>query len=508
MPDLRNRIGDFLKARKLIEPALQRYETNPTPLMAGALIRALNGMTDQKEKAQALVEKATKFAVEDPQLQLTLADTLARLKRDADAAVFYRKALGSTNSSHRIAAAKGLALTGAGAEAVAPLVELLKNRPQEFINDTNLLIGIARTKNADAIAEFLKLRSAWALNESETNYYRAVLLYYSGRTNEAKPVLTALADTPVLTSLQLRMLTRLCEETDLPAENAKFQRRFLAGGHRMIFYWQALGDLAAQHARRGEWKEAVTALADMFPVWNQSAGQQGREALVKAVTVENFPAFRTAVVEIAHAAADKDQTSNLIGFCEQIAQQLGRDEPAGPLADEAKVGALERAESATWDQLIEQWEVCGPFRGRDLEAVFSPEQEFLGVAGDSPAKSTIPWMRTDPKSVLGIVRLDKILDVTETAGSTAYARGIINSPDGRTATFFVGSGGPMKIWVNDQLALTSAVQRDCGPDQNRFTAKLRKGANPVLVKLANPSGNWSFCFRIAEGREGLVMAQK
>src|SRR5438128_6550836 len=58
LPDLRSRIGDFLKARKLVEPAWQRYEANPTPLMAGALISALNGLNGQKEKEQALAEKA------------------------------------------------------------------------------------------------------------------------------------------------------------------------------------------------------------------------------------------------------------------------------------------------------------------------------------------------------------------------------------------------------------------------------------------------------------------
>ena len=104
--------------------------------------------------------------------------------------------------------------------------------------------------------------------------------------------------------------------------------------------------------------------------------------------------------------------------------------------------------------------------------------------------------------------MDEILDAKETAGSTVYARGIINSPDSRVATFFIGSGGPIKIWVNDKLALTSTAQRDCGPDQNRFTASLHKGANPILVKLANGSGSWSFCFRIGEGGDGLVMARK
>ena len=504
LTDLRNRMGDFLKARKLIEPAFQRYEANPTPLMAGALVRALNG-AGQKEKA--LAEKAAKFTIDDSQQQIALADTLAKLKCESDAAAWYRKALGSTNSAQRIAAAKGLALTGAGAEATGPLLELLKNRPQEFINDTNLLVAIAKTKNEGAIAEFLKVRSAWALNESETNYYRAVLLYYSGRTNEAKPVLTALADGSGLTSVQLHMLSALCHEMDLPAENAKFERRFLAGGHRMNFYWAALDDLASQYSKRGEWKEAVTALAAMLPVWNQRPGQQARDSVAKAVTAQNFPGFKTAVVEAARAGADKDQTSNLLGFCAQLGQKLGLDEHAGPLAEDGKASTLERSESAAWDQLVKQWEVCGPFRGRDIEAVFSPEEDFAGESA-SATRSTVTWTPTDPKSVLGIVRVDKILDAKETAGSTVYARGIINSPDSRTATFFIGSAGPVKIWVNDKLALTSTAQRDCGPDQNRFTATLHKGANPVLVKLANGSGNWNFCFRIAEGGDGLVMARR
>ena len=110
---------------------------------------------------------------------------------------------------------------------MATLVELLKNRPPEFINATNLLVAIAKTKNDAAIAEFLKRRSAWALNGFETNYYRAVMTYYSGRTNEAKTILTALADAPVLTSVQLRMLAGICEAADMPVERAKFQHQFV-----------------------------------------------------------------------------------------------------------------------------------------------------------------------------------------------------------------------------------------------------------------------------------------
>jgi hypothetical protein len=222
----------------------------------------------------------------------------------------------------------------------------------------------------------------------------------------------------------------------------------------------------------------MTCLAAMLPVWNQRPGQQTRDAVAKAVTAENFPAFKTAVVEAARTGADKDQTSNLLGFCAQLGQKLGLDEHAGPLAETGKVGTLERSESAVWDQLVKQWEVCGPFRGRDIEAVFSPEENIVGAS--SATTSTVTWTVTDPKSVLGIVSVDKVLDAKETAGSMVYARGIINSPDNRIATFFIGSSGPIKIWVNDKLALTSAAQRDCGPDQNRFTANLHKAPIPFL----------------------------
>src|SRR5262249_45221439 len=151
-------------------------------------------------------------------------------------------------------------------------------------------------------------------------------------------------------------------------------------------------------SKRGEWKEAVTALAAMLPVWNQRPGQQARDALAKAVTAENFAAFKTAVLEAAREGADKDQTSNLLGFCAQLGQKLGQDEHASPLAEEGKVNTLERAESAAWDQLVKQWDVCGPFRGRDIEAVFSPEDDFLGSAA-AASKSTITWTPTEPKSV-------------------------------------------------------------------------------------------------------------
>ncbi len=504
--EVRNRLANLIKQRKLVPAALRRCEARPSVLFTSALIRVLSDNAAKTESVAPILEKIGTFTVEDPQLQITLADALRRLHRETEACDWYRKAMGSTNITQRFAAARGLALAGAAHEAGPVLTELLKLRPQEFITDTNVLSAIGRTKDEGLISDFLSERNRWALNAAETNYYAAVMAHYSGRTNEAKPLLGALADAQPLSGAQLGILATVADEAGLPAERVKFLLRLASGGHRNKDYWQALGDLVVHHAKRGELSDAVGSLAKMLPVWNGDQGRAARDELARTVTAENFEAFKAAVIQAAGGLAEKDQASNLIGLCAQLGQKLGINETAAALAVGAKLAAIESAEAAVWDKLLEKWEVCGPFRGHDIETLFSPEPQ---AGGQSVASTPVVWTNTDPQTVLGVVRVAKSLGLTdEVAGAVTYARTTINSPDARTVTLFFGSGGPMKVWVNDKLAVTSREQRDCNPDQNRIIAKLNQGPNTILVKLADHSNNWSFCCRLGEDGEGVGVAQK
>jgi hypothetical protein len=91
-------------------------------------------------------------------------------------------------------------------------------------------------------------------------------------------------------------------------------------------------------------------------------------------------------------------------------------------------------------------------------------------------------------------------------GRTAYARTTLSSPEARLATFCLGSSDSVKVWVNGEEVHTSTDTRTCSPDQDRFSVPLKKGPNSLLLKVTNATDDWSFCLRVAEGSEGLVLA--
>ena len=251
---------------------------------------------------------------------------------------------------------------------------------------------------------------------------------------------------------------------------------------------------------------AVTAEADGTRSGN---GEEARESLAEAVTADSYPQFKEAVLELVRQAPEQDRVSNLIGFCQQVAQRVGKAESAARLADEAKVTGLERAEAAAWDGLIENWEICGPYRFREHDTVFPPEREYLAKPGEAALQIATVWNATDPKQSLGIVRVGKVLGLSagETIGQVAYARTTITNAAARSATFCLGSGGWVKVWVNGELVHESSNDRACALDQDRFTVSLKKGPNPVLIKEGNNSGEWNFCLRLAEASETLASAK-
>ena len=508
-PDLRGRLANFITSHNLVDEALKRSETDHSPLLAGALVRVMNNSTGKKERALAIAKQLGSSNLDEPDLQLQLGDALAKLKQETEAAACYRKVLASTNRNQRIAAARGLATVGAAKDSVPILAEVLKTTPQSFITDTNLLIAMGKTADAAVIGQFVQVRTNSALNASEVEYYFAVMAHYSGQSAEARQRLAVLVDAPELTPIQLRMIAAMCGEADLTAERVKVLERLAAGGHGQGLRSQALSGLVKIHAKARALKPAVNALARMGGVWGQTLGEEAREVLAEAVSAENFGEFKEAVLELVRQGPEQDRVSDLLGFCQQVAQRVGQDESAAHLADEAKVTGLERAETVAWDGLIENWEISGPYRSKEHDSIFPPEREYLAKPGDAGQQGGTVWKATDPKKNLGIVRVGKVLGLGagETAGQVAYARTTINSTDARRATFCLGSGGWTKIWVNGEVVHENSNERACALDQDRFTVSLKKGANSVLIKEGNNSGEWNFCLRVAEGNATLALAK-
>lgn len=507
--DLRSRVADFLFEHKLVNEALTRHAAQPTPTLTAALVLALARAEENSDHAKSLLNAAGQFKLDDARLQIDLGGALQRHKRNSDAAEWYRRALTSTNRDVRFAAARGLAVTTGDKQAIAILAERLKTMPQEFGGYEPFIADIVKTGDAALIEQLSGALAESSLHDTEKEFRAALLQWHRGQTNEARVRFAALADAPKLVMTQLQTLARLFEESNAVAERAKVLQRLAGGGFGADASTRAWVDLMRLHTKACDWKQAIAALARTHAVWGIDFAESPRFELADTVKSDNYAAFRAAIVDAAAARPNDDVASSLIGLCQQLAQRLGREDTAAHLADEAKLGPLERDEAIAWDSLIENWEIAGPYSGADQSALFPPEQEQAAKPGDALPKAEIIWKKTDPKRELGVIRLAPILGlkVSESAGKCAYARTTIDSPEDRRATFLIGSDDWLRVWVNGELVHTSSEPRSCYLDQDRVTVNLKKGANRILLKVGNLGDAWNFCFRIAEGSQGLSLSR-
>lgn len=516
--DLRNRLGQFITEYSLESAVLAQGDRLRQPLVAGALINVLAGADEKSERAKLLGANLDKFSTEDAELQLALGGAFLKSKRHPEAAVQFRKALASTNETQRVAAARSLAEAGFAAEAAPTLANLLNTRPHAFVSDIALVTGVARTRDTALIAKLTETLAASALHESQNEFYATVITYHRGQTNEARAKLATLAAAPKLTAAQLQTLAGLCADQGLAAERAACLQRLASGGHAAHTRNWALSELVKTSAQAGDFKQAVQGLSAMPASWGTESGAEAREAVAEAVTSDNFAAFKAAVLATVHDKSGSDLASNLIGLCAQIAQRVGQSESAASLAAESKINHLEREEAAAWDDLIEQWDVAGPFRGQAPEPTPPVEYNQFGQpivrtpprAPEPALAPTLAWKKTDPRRELGTIRLTLLLGVntSESGGQFAYARTTITSPEDRVATFALGSDDSVTVWVNGEQVNVSSEARSLHPDQDRFNVRLKKGENRVLLKIGNVTDAWGFCLRVLSGREGLSLAQR
>jgi len=64
-----------------------------------------------------------------------------------------------------------------------------------------------------------------------------------------------------------------------------------------------------------------------------------------------------------------------------------------------------------------------------------------------------------------------------------------------TAQLSLGSGGPIKVWVNGRQVLAHELYRGVAADQDTISVELRPGANTLLMKIVNGGGNFGLYFR-------------
>jgi poly(3-hydroxybutyrate) depolymerase len=94
----------------------------------------------------------------------------------------------------------------------------------------------------------------------------------------------------------------------------------------------------------------------------------------------------------------------------------------------------------------------------------------------------------------GIVHLDTVFK--EADYKLAYAFCYIRSDKEQNVTGYFGSNDDAKIWVNRELVHQYPGARSCSPRQDTFTLRLKKGLNPILIKVCERWGDWAFVLEV------------
>ncbi len=97
---------------------------------------------------------------------------------------------------------------------------------------------------------------------------------------------------------------------------------------------------------------------------------------------------------------------------------------------------------------------------------------------------------------------DKWFDFTyydDAYNSIVFAQTFVNSPSNMEGQLRIGVSGSVKVWVNDQLIISEAEERNNDLDSYISTIKLNQGYNRILVQIGESyAGNSNFLLRITD----------
>lgn len=96
----------------------------------------------------------------------------------------------------------------------------------------------------------------------------------------------------------------------------------------------------------------------------------------------------------------------------------------------------------------------------------------------------------------GVVDLDALFVNPDNV--MAYASSSIYSDKDQDAMFLLGSDDGVKVWVNGELVHSNYISRGLALGQDRFSVKLHKGNNTVLVKVIDVVRGWGFAVEVLD----------
>lgn len=253
----------------------------------------------------------------------------------------------------------------------------------------------------------------------------------------------------------------------------------------------------------GDEDTRVAVLTAMERIGNEADLPTLVEMLLAAKSEDGVKAAETAITSVCRRAGDPEKAAI------PLSEAMVKADPAaqvtvirmlakmqGPAAlaavrdaaksEDAKVKEATLAALAEWKPLaITAWQIAGPFReegktGTDLfDMAFAPE------TGDSANWKPLKNPGADGR-----------FDLAKTAkgdNCCVYVKTTIQSERRQDVILAFGSDDGVKAWLNGKPIHANNVTRGlkCGEDQVKAT--LEEGANTLLLKITQGSGEFAFC---------------
>jgi len=149
---------------------------------------------------------------------------------------------------------------------------------------------------------------------------------------------------------------------------------------------------------------------------------------------------------------------------------------------------------------LRSWLVAGyfPVKGGKIELdAFAPERQpdqssYQGAKAGGRAEWELAEGGAD-----GYVNLLG-LEAGDASDAIAYARCRVHSPDARSVLYSFGSDDGAMIWLNGRVIHSDSSKHGASPDQVVAELSLEEGANDLLVKVRNGTGDFGFYFRLLD----------
>ncbi|HEY3857181.1 MAG TPA: HEAT repeat domain-containing protein [Verrucomicrobiae bacterium] len=228
------------------------------------------------------------------------------------------------------------------------------------------------------------------------------------------------------------------------------------------------------------------------------AGIADERAMALALPLVDDAAVRPeaarAVTQIAGAICGSNQEEASAALKKVLAAAPDED------AQKAANAILQRIhEMSTY---ITAWQVSGPYveAGKNYSALFD-----IAFPPETGADNSVKWQTlpvgTDP-AIPGKLDLLKFLGGEQ---RVAYVRTWIYSPDERKALLELGSDDGNKVWLNGELIHANNASRGFQAGSDKVDVTLKKGWNPLLLKITQNTLGWEFSVRFV-GMDGAALS--